>query len=200
MKDKTIKAMAERVGQTRAEKFWALFVERLCEGIEPEDGDTFKREDIEDAFKSNPTARDAFIAVLCGEQKSETPKGRKFKADKARTYSAAEVVAFIAADPKVEGLRAEYMRRTDGEPALFYVDGKLCEAESADRIQRLFERDPVAPFVIISGREVTPVGYPDDAAKEDAEDPSCPWPKRLCGCGAEQHARHLAAVAKERAR
>jgi hypothetical protein len=30
--------------------------------------------------------------------------------------------------------------------------------------------------------------------------PSCPWPKRLCGCGAEQHARHLAAVAKERAR
>jgi hypothetical protein len=30
--------------------------------------------------------------------------------------------------------------------------------------------------------------------------PSCPWPARLCGCGAEQYARHLAAWAKERAR
>jgi hypothetical protein len=30
--------------------------------------------------------------------------------------------------------------------------------------------------------------------------PSCRWPERLCNCGAEQHTRHMAHVAKERAR
>jgi hypothetical protein len=58
-----------------------------------------------------------------------------------------------------------------GEDALFYVNGKIAEAESADRIQRLFDRDPVAPFVAIGGRDVEPTGYPEDAAKADAEDP-----------------------------
>lgn len=102
---------------------------------------------------------------------SGTPKGRKFKPEKARTYTAAEIVGFIVADPTAEGLRAEYMRRTGGAPALLYVNGKLAEAETADRIQRLFERDPVAPFVVIDGAEVTPVGYPEPDAKQDAEDP-----------------------------
>ena len=27
--------------------------------------------------------------------------------------------------------------------------------------------------------------------------PSCPWPARLCGCGAEQHVRYLINLAKE---
>lgn len=102
---------------------------------------------------------------------SGTPKGRKFKAEKARSYTAAEIVGFIVADPKAEGLRAEYMRRTGGVDALLYVNGKLAEAETADRIQRLFERDPVAPFVVIDGVEVTPVSYPEPDAKQDAEDP-----------------------------
>jgi hypothetical protein len=102
---------------------------------------------------------------------SGTPKGRKFKPEKARSYTAPEIVGFIVADPKAEGLRAEYMRRTGGAPALLYVNGKLAEAETADRIQRLFERDPVAPFVVIDGAEVTPVGYPEPDAKQDAEDP-----------------------------
>ena len=30
--------------------------------------------------------------------------------------------------------------------------------------------------------------------------PACKWPARVCNCGAEQYARHLAAWAKERAR
>lgn len=99
------------------------------------------------------------------------PRGRKFKADNPRRYTAADLVTFIVADPKQDGLRAEYMRRTGGAAALFYVDGKIAEAESADRIQRLFDRDPVAPFVTIGGKRVEPTGYPEDAAKTDREDP-----------------------------
>ncbi len=102
---------------------------------------------------------------------SGAPKGRKFKAEKARAYTAAEIVSFIVADPKAEGLRAEYLRRTGGVDALLYVGGKIAETETAERIQRLFDRDPVAPFVLIGGAEVTPVGYPEPDAKEDAEDP-----------------------------
>ena len=102
---------------------------------------------------------------------SGAPRGRKFKAEKARSYSPADLVAFIVADPKAEGLRAEYMRRTGGTNALFVIDGKIAETETADRIQRLFDRDPVAPFVVINGKRAEPVGYPEDAAKEDREDP-----------------------------
>lgn len=102
---------------------------------------------------------------------SGAPKGKKFKAEKARSYSPSDLVAFIAADPKQEGLRAEYTRRTGGANALFYVGGKIAEAESAERIQRLFDRDPVAPYVVIAGAEVTPTGYPEPDAKEDPEDP-----------------------------
>lgn len=170
MKKRIVKALAERVGQDRAEKFWALFVAALCGGIEPQEGDTFTREDIAEAFASNIPARNALVAVLCGDAPA-APKGRKFKADKARSYSAGDLVSFIVADPKQDGLRAEYMRRTGGAAALFYVDGKIAEAESADRIQRLFDRDPVAPFVVIGGKRVEPTGYPEDAAKTDREDP-----------------------------
>lgn len=173
MKNRTVKALAERVGQDRAEKFWALFVSALCGGIEPHDGDTFTREDITEAFANNIPARNALVAVLCGDA-SAAPKGRKFKIGKARSYTAADLATFIAADPRAEGLREEYMRRTGGIDALFYVDGKLAEEESADRIQRLFDRDPVASFVTIGGNDVEPVGYPEDSAKTDREDPYQP--------------------------
>ena len=170
MKDRVLKALTDKVGKDRAEKFYALFVAALCGGIEPQEGDTFTKEDIAEAFASNIPARNALTAALCGDAPA-APKSRKFKADKARSYSPADLVSFIFTDPKAEGLRAEYMRRTGGAAALFYVDGKLAEAESADRIQRLFDRDPVAPFVTIGGKDVEPTGYPEDAAKTDCEDP-----------------------------
>lgn len=170
MKDRVLKALTDKVGKDRAEKFYALFVAALCGGIEPQEGDTFTKEDVAEAFASNIPARNALTAALCGDAPA-APKSRKFKADKARSYSPSDLVSFIDADPKVEGLRAEYMRRTGGADALFYVDGKISEAESADRIQRLFDRDPVAPFVTIGGKDVEPTGYPEDAAKTDREDP-----------------------------
>jgi hypothetical protein len=100
-------------------------------------------------------------------------KGKKFKEEKARAYLHAEITTFVAADPKgeMEGLRAEVKRRTGGQPFRFIVDGKLREAETTERIRALYERDPVAPFVVIDGKEVEPVGFDETAAKEDDEDP-----------------------------
>jgi hypothetical protein len=173
MKDNAIKTLTEKTGDKgAAEAIWKVFVDKVFGGMQPTEV-MMKTVDKDDALNAVPVGYRGPLAALWPESAApkDPPRGRKFKPEKARAYSAAEVVAFIAADPKVEGLRAEYMRRTGGEPALFYVDSKLAEAESADRIQRLFDRDPVAPFVTIGGRDVKPSGYPNDAPKEDAEDP-----------------------------
>lgn len=170
MRTKAIGILTKTTGDARkAAAYWQVLVEKACGGQEPSE-DEFALINKDEALATLSPLHRGVLATLWPEKTAE-PKGRKFKADKARTYSAAEIVSFVAADPKIEGLRAEYMRRTGGKDALFYVNGKIAEAESADRIQRLFDRDPVAPFVAIGGRDVEPTGYPEDAAKADAEDP-----------------------------
>lgn len=173
MRTSAIKTLTQKTGNAAtAATFWQAFVDNACGGIEPNEA-MFASLDKSEALAALSPLHRAVLSCLWPDTPT-APKGRKFKAENPRKYTAAEIVSFIAADPKQDGLRAEYMRRTGGEPALFYVDGKLCEAESADRIQRLFDRDPVAPFVTIGGREVKPSGYPDDAPKEDNEDPYDP--------------------------
>lgn len=174
MRTKAIKALTEKTGDERTSGvIWDLLVSKCFAGCEPSEA-MFKLLDREDAFGAMPVGFRKPLAALWPDVPPEPAKGRKFKADNPRKYTAAEIVSFIAANPKTEGLREEYMRRTGGADALFYVDGKMAEAESADRIQRLFDRDPVAPFVRIGDRDVKPSGYPDDAPKEDKEDPYDP--------------------------
>lgn len=171
MKDEKIKALTEKVGATRAPLFWAMFVERLCEGIEPEPGDTFKREDIERKFESNPTARDAFIAIFCAEQK-EAPKGRKFKP--GRSYSAAEYGAFYAKTPEDPNLVADIARATDGKRWVIAVAGKFCEAPSAQYIQWHMDEDFAPATIDVDGVPVAPVMPGDERVKETKEYPVDP--------------------------
>ncbi len=174
MRTKAIERLTEKTGDAaHAAVIWDMFVGKAFAGHEPTET-MFKMLPKESALAAMPVGFQAPLAALWPEAPPEPAKGRKFKTDKARQYSAVDIVAFIAANPKAEGLREEYMRRTGGADALFYVDGKMAEAESADRIQRLFDRDPVAPFVRIGDRDVKPTGYPDDAPKEDKEDPYDP--------------------------
>jgi hypothetical protein len=170
VKKEKIKALAERVGQSRAEKFWALFVERLCDGIEPEVGDTFKREDIEKRFENNPVARDAFVAVFCGDQK-ETPKGKKYKA--GRPYGAAEYSAFYAKTPEDVALVADIARATDGKAWVIAAEGMFCEGPSAKFIQWHMDQDIAPATIDVDGVPVAPVlPGQEKAPKEAYVDPS----------------------------
>ena len=168
MKEQTIKAMtAAGVSAEKAEKYWATVRDKLCDGDEPTaDGLAL----IKDAsFEAALPALGA-AAFLKAIRVPAPEKARRFKADKARSYTAAELVAFHAADPKNEELKAELLRRTGGEDFRFVVGDVLREPETAARVEALFQRDPVAPFVTIDGKRVAPVGF-DLETKEDDEDP-----------------------------
>ena len=168
MKEQTIKAMtAAGVSAEKAEKYWATVRDKLCDGDEPtaEGLALIKDSSFEAALPALGAA--AFLKAIRG---AAPEKARRFKADKARSYTAAELVGFHAADPKNEDVKAELLRRTGGEDFRFVVDGKLREAETAARVEAIFQRDPRAPFVTIDGKRVAPVGF-DLETKEDDEDP-----------------------------
>lgn len=168
MKEQTIKAMVSAgISTEKAEKYWSIVRDKLCDGDEPTaDGlAIIKDASIEAALPALGAA--AFLRAI---RVPAPEKGRKFKADKARSYSAAELVSFHAADPKNEDVKTELLRRTGGEPFRFVVGDALREPETAARVEALFQRDPVAPFVTIDGKRVAPVGF-DLETKEDAEDP-----------------------------
>jgi len=173
MRAQAIKTLTERTGDAdMAAAVWEMFVKHAFAGREPSEA-MFKMLDKDESLAAMPVGFRKPLAALWPDAPPEPAKGRKFKVEKARQYTHEEIAAFVAADPKgaTEGLAAETLRRTGGQPFRLIVDGKLDIAETAKRIDALKERDPVAPFVIIGGKEITPVGFEIDAAKEDAEDP-----------------------------
>ena len=162
MKKEKIKALAERVGQSRAERFWALFVERLCDGIEPEVGDTFKREDIEKRFENNPVARDAFVAVFCGDQK-ETPKPTALKEKHRETLDTAVLFAEYLKGSCPAWITAELIDRSKGQACLFLRDdNKPYEEESVKWIDWIRSGMPLAEGMKIDRKYRKPVRIGDE--------------------------------------
>ncbi len=177
MKEQTIKKMVTAgVGQDRAEKFYALFLSAMCGGIEPEPGDTFKADEIANAFRDNIPARNALTAALCGEQK-EAPKAKKYKP--GRPCTAAEYAEHYDRDPENADLVSDITRATDGKPWVVFKD-RFRVAESAKFIAWHMGED-IAPATIgvdgvpgVPGVPVAPVMPGEERRKEAKEYPVDP--------------------------
>lgn len=179
MKEQKIKDLTEKVGATRAPKFWGLFVERLCEGIEPEAGDTFKREDIERAFANNPTARDALIAIFCGEQK-EAPKPTTLKEKRRETLGTDVLLVEHLKGSAPAWITAELVERSKGQGCLFTKDGGgIYEIESIQWIEWLRAGAPMAEGREIEGKFRRPVRIGQE--KPLATFPRDPFPSNARG-------------------
>lgn len=177
MREKAIESMVGAgVPRDRAEKYWALLVQRVCGGDEPSEGDVaaLADEDVLGPFKADNLLAGRKLLAALRAGKAEPAKAKRFKAAKASGYTAADLALFVAEDPKgaTEGLRAFLDAKVGGEPFRLVVSGKLDQEATAARIEALAAGDPVAPFVVVGGVEVVPVGWDlDDAAVEDGEDP-----------------------------
>lgn len=177
MKQRIIEALKKVGGldDARAEKHYAVFVREAYGDDEPTaeqlglltEGDLVKI--------PSGQARTIWAAVqsLGPAPQAETPKGKGFKTKKAAEYTAKDLALFVADDPKgeTEGLRAAVDAKTRGQAFRFLVDGKLDVDATAERIAALAKGAPVAPFVVIGDKEVTPIGWDLNEAVEDKEDP-----------------------------
>lgn len=171
MKEQTIAKMVKAgVGQDRAEKFYALFVARMCGGSDPEPGDTFKADEIAAAFKDNIPARNALTGALCGEQK-EAPKAKKYKP--GRPCTAAEYAEHYARDPENADLVSDITRATDGKPWVVFRD-RFRVAESAKFIAWHMDEAIAPATILVDGVPVAPVTPGEERRKEAKEYPVDP--------------------------
>lgn len=195
MKEQTIAKMVKAgVGQDRAEKFYALFVARMCGGIEPEAGDTFAREDIARKFDDNHPARDKLTAALCGEQK-EAPKPTALKEKHRGTLDTAVLLAEMIKGGALwvtEELLDRATRKNAGlsSPCLFLKDGGgVYEAESAQWIEWIRKGVPLGDGMDIDDKFRKPVRIGEERpAEKFTRDPFGSGPLTMPGmmsvCGA----------------
>lgn len=178
MRDEIIKKLAAVLDGdvAAAEDYYNTFVAKVCGGREPTTS-SFRLINKDRALAALPVLDEGvFRAALWPDKPADAggpppPKGKRFKPEKANTYTGADLVAFLKDDPKQPGLRAEVLTWTRGEKFRFVVDGELKEAETAARLDALKAKRPVASFVKIGDEEVKPIGYPEDGPVFDPGDP-----------------------------
>lgn len=171
MREKLIEKLVATAGidAAKATALYALFCAKVY-GDEPTEAQLAQLTEGDLADLPAGIRRTVWTAVTALRPKSEeVPKAKRFKLAKASDYTPRELAGFAAEDPKgsAEGLRA----LIGDEPFRFLVDGKLDLEATAERIRALRAGSPVASFVVIGGKEVSPVGWELDEAVEDHEDP-----------------------------
>lgn len=152
MRTKTIAAMvAAGVSADKADKYWAVVREKLCDHEEPtEQGLTLLRDEQIRAVLPALGA-EAFISAI---RTPAIPKAKKFRTGKV--YSPEEYVAFYVADPRTPGLVEQITSATDGKPWLVAKAGKVYETQSAQYIRWHIAEDPAPIVVDVDGEPIAP--------------------------------------------